>query len=559
MEDHEHVQKMQQLLLKICTSDKSALIGPERYCKIVDILQGVRAPDNSFKFWMKKKDFQLIDIPSSNETDVLVAPGKLGLVGPDVGYVRVLKFDDVYPAVWDIHVNEQHHAGYKKCIDAVNKLYYRIPRSYIQQFIRACPTCWQNKRKADTGPLFEIPEKRLQKSILEKIKVNTIDVHHVSTAGYTHVGIVEDQYSKFVVIFPLKSNTPADLAEYINHYYLGVFGPPNAFVSDNGQQFMDQVLHELMHTWTGIPLTLVNDTPPFVSPQDVSDRCNIILDTITTLISDRGGDSCSWHNWLPDIALRLNTTRNEFKRSPYNLVFGHDAYGGEYNGNVIIKSVDENCNGGGSVKNEIKHDPNSSNDDIIDAACSTAFVFQKAEQEALVPSGTLLASIGLERRILKREHEAGVTPEPSDKNPPTKLAKHLLPEVGRLMKRNKKIRKPKLFSLAGCGDKVVVKATTGDVMKTLERSKLGVIESASPDVRRARSRVRRASLEESNESLASDAESSSGDEHQDVLNLLTKSVGDEKTKIEILKTIVTSLVLTQKNNKLKRRKGKTKP
>ena len=343
MEENEHISHMQQVFLRMCTSDQSVVIGPERHNRIVDVLLGYKLPSPSFKFWMKKNDFQLIDIPSTNETNVLVAPGK-HTSDREIRYVRVLRLEDIYPAVQEIHAVQQNHAGSKKCFEAASKLYYRLPRSYIEQFVRTCPTCSRRKnRKAEVLSPYHnmLTEKPTRRGVLEKIKVNTIDVNHISTAGFNHVGIVEDQHSKFVVLFPLRSKTPTDVAQALNHYYLGVFGPPLSFISDNGHEFMDHVLHELLHLWSGIPLTLINETAPNIAEEDVSDRCGIIYDTLNSLIQEKGDQKCSWHDWLPDIALRLNTTQNEFKRSPYNLVFGRNAHGGEYNSNVIIKSIEE--------------------------------------------------------------------------------------------------------------------------------------------------------------------------------------------------------------------------
>ncbi|XP_041378301.1 uncharacterized protein LOC121390535 [Gigantopelta aegis] len=562
MEGKEHMAHMEQVFLKMCSSDQSVVIGPDRHNKIVDVLLGYKLPSPSFKFWLKKNDFQLIDIPSMNETNILVAPGKQ-TSHSETRYVRVLRLEDIYPAVLDIHVNEQNHAGCKKCFDAASKLYYRLPRSYIEEFVRTCATCAQRKsKKQDVCATYQnmLTEKPVRKGVLEKIKVNTININCVSSAGFTHIGMVEDQHSKFIVLFPLKSNTPADVARALNNCYLGIFGPPLSFVSDNGHEFMDQVLHELLHLWNGIPLTLINDTSPNISAQDVSDRATIIFDTLSALILEKGDQKCAWHDWLPDIALRLNTTQNEFKRSPYNLVFGHNAHGGEYNSNVIIKHIEDNVAiGAEQTKNEEQYnDSNSHADNVIENECNNVFL-EETEQNNSKNSESLLASVGLERRTSQCKEETDAS-KPPGQSSSKKLATSLLPVVQGVKKKKKMKKKPKPFTLAGCNDKVVVKATTSGVMNAIKRSKLGIVASASPNVHRNKPKVAMVeSLDSSQsseeESESSDKESSSEDEEADVLSFLRKGM-KQKTKLELLKTIMTSLAVKQKNKKKKKVKCK---
>ena len=201
-------------------------------------------------------------------------------------------------------------------------------------------------------------------------------------------------------------------------------------------------------------------------------------------------------------------------------------------------------------------------------SCSNGFVLEETDPNNTNAAEAVLASVGLERRTSNRKQEqaaaaaaAAAALKSPDQNPSGKLAKSLLPVVRNIKKEKKKSKKLKPFALAGCKDKVVVKATTSGVINAMQRSKLGIIASASPNVRRTKSRMAVMDADDSfqlseEESDSDSEEVSSEDDDDDVLGFLRKGLG-EKTKMKILKTVLASLVADQKKKK-RRKKRKVK-
>ena len=198
-------------------------------------------------------------------------------------------------------------------------------------------------------------------------------------------------------------------------------------------------------------------------------------------------------------------------------------------------------------------------------SCSNGFVLEETDPNNANAAEAVLASVGLERRTSNRKQEqaaaAAAALKSPDQNPSGKLAKSLLPVVRNIKKEKKKSKKLKPFALAGCKDKVVVKATTSGVINAMQRSKLGIIASASPNVRRTKSRMAVMDADDSfqlsEEESDSDSEEASSEDDDDVLGFLRKGLG-EKTKMKILKTVLASLVADQKKKK-RRKKRKVKP
>jgi len=58
-----------------------------------------------------------------------------------------------------------------------------------------------------------------------------------------------DHFSKFHVLFPLKSKTAREVAQLLEEHVLAYLGAPRIFQSDNGREFVNTLLHALLKQW----------------------------------------------------------------------------------------------------------------------------------------------------------------------------------------------------------------------------------------------------------------------------------------------------------------------
>ena len=129
--------------------------------------------------------------------------------------------------------------------------------------------------------------------------------------------------TKCNILFPLKDKSAAEIARLIEAYV----GPPHIFHSDNGREFVNQLLHSLLDQWSSNNITFVNRCPCHSQSQGLVERGNrVIQEKIAAIKCEEGYEgelSFPWASWLPRIMFNLNTQWHATtKEMPYKLVFG---------------------------------------------------------------------------------------------------------------------------------------------------------------------------------------------------------------------------------------------
>ena len=113
----------------------------------------------------------------------------------------------------------------------------------IDKFIQACSNCQRvNVKREGFHPLQSITADQPWEHI-------TLDL--VTTlppdAGYTNLLVVTDIFSKYVVLHPLKSKT---MEEVVSVFWsiLAEYGLPKIMQSDNGTEFVNQVVDRMLNS-----------------------------------------------------------------------------------------------------------------------------------------------------------------------------------------------------------------------------------------------------------------------------------------------------------------------
>ena len=93
----------------------------------------------------------------------------------------------------------------------------------------------------------------------------------------SYIGHFEDHFTKFHVLFPLKKKTATEVAMMIEERVLAYFGPPRIFHSDNGREFVNQLIRALFQRWGG-DTTFVTGKPRHSQSQGLVERGNQIIE-----------------------------------------------------------------------------------------------------------------------------------------------------------------------------------------------------------------------------------------------------------------------------------------
>ena len=133
-----------------------------------------------------------------------------------------------------------------------------------------------------------------------------------------NVLVLQDHFSKYVVVYVVKDQTARTAAETLRNGYFGLFGVPAYLISDQGKAFTGQIITHLCNLYGVQKLR----TLPYHAQTNGQVECmnQTIIRIIGKLEEDR---KACWSEHLPELLLAYNATHSAVTRySPYYLLFG---------------------------------------------------------------------------------------------------------------------------------------------------------------------------------------------------------------------------------------------
>ena len=203
----------------------------------------------------------------------------------------------------------------------VQRHYFGITRGFVQEFCTHCPVCQLSQPQNTRPPLHPI----IQNDFLDRVQVDLIDVRHSPDNEYNYIGHFMDHFSKFHVLFPLRRKTAEEVSYMLQERVLAYLGPPKIFHSDNGREFVNNLIRAMFEKWGG-DVTFVSGRPRHSQSQGLVERGNRTVEqkiAAMKLDEGHGENKYPWVSWLPRIMFSMNCERHEgIKDLPYRVVFG---------------------------------------------------------------------------------------------------------------------------------------------------------------------------------------------------------------------------------------------
>lgn len=130
------------------------------------------------------------------------------------------------------------------------------------------------------------------------------------------------------MIWPLKRKTAEEVASGLNEKVFPYVGLPRNLHSDNGREFVNKIVRELVKDWgCENDVLFINGRLRYSQRQGLVEHGNA---TIERHIANKratlgliGDTTYPWANWLPKIMFNMNTeVAPGIKKTPYEVVFG---------------------------------------------------------------------------------------------------------------------------------------------------------------------------------------------------------------------------------------------
>lgn len=133
--------------------------------------------------------------------------------------------------------------------------------------------------------------------------IDTLGPFPEDEEGYTHIVSIIDMFSRFLCLYPVKDTTAEHCIENALLPHVGIFGTPLYLVSDNGQQFVADIVKQFNELVGTIQVPI---TPYSHQENSLVERSHLeTLRHVRALVYDRLGNK-QWRRLLPLVQRIVN-------------------------------------------------------------------------------------------------------------------------------------------------------------------------------------------------------------------------------------------------------------
>ena len=209
------------------------------------------------------------------------------------------------------------HVGNSKMLSIMRLKYYWIGMTKdIREYVLTCPKC--QLVKSTTGAIVPpLAMREVTPHAFHTLIIDTVGPLPKSK-GCEHLVCVTDQYSKYVMAWPITDLTASSIVKKFHEKIVCVYGAPRRIVSDNGPAFASALFEELCKLYH-IKHTLSCAYHPQSQGSTERNQKSIV----TLLRAYVNQQQNNWAHYLHSIVWALNCSESQaVGTSPYMLIFG---------------------------------------------------------------------------------------------------------------------------------------------------------------------------------------------------------------------------------------------
>ncbi|CAH2101045.1 unnamed protein product [Euphydryas editha] len=190
-------------------------------------------------------------------------------------------------------------------------------RRFVKKYVDSCLECAYAKSTSNKKPPLHPITK-------EDVPFSTLHIDHVgpfvkSAKGNTHLLVIIDAYTKFIILKPVKSTKTSIVIDKMREYF-SIFGIPKRIISDRGSSFTSTKFSNYL-SLLGVRHILNAVATPRANGQ-VERYNRTLLDALTAKCSGSNGEK-NWDLHVLDVQLGLNNTINKgIGKTPAQALFG---------------------------------------------------------------------------------------------------------------------------------------------------------------------------------------------------------------------------------------------
>ena len=231
---------------------------------------------------------------------------------------RILN-DETFNILTKVHNSYVGHLGVERTLKRLKRENntWEGMRLDIMSFIKACPCC--QKMSRIKVPILTSPFTTASYGLGMKLSMDCIGPLTETDDGFTHILAIIDNFSRYIGLYAL-TGASADEVAHGMMTHIGIFGCPQIIQTDNGNEFDNQIIEELVKLIGTESKTILAYSKEENSIVERSNRET--MRHIKAMVFELNKRN-SWNKYLP-IAQRIMNSEvsTRIGVSPNDLVFG---------------------------------------------------------------------------------------------------------------------------------------------------------------------------------------------------------------------------------------------
>ena len=215
---------------------------------------------------------------------------------------------------------EAGHGGVDRTAERVQMAFWWPNLRFdCQTYIQECITC-QTARSSKPPPATLVPLP-ITTRVNERVHLDLFGDLRTSGEGNKFILVITDSFSKYTEIVAIPNKSAEQVAKAFFERWLIRFSAPECLVSDNGREFANKVVDEVLKLW-GVESR--KTTPWHPQTNSLAERYNqSIINYMKCMLTN--DTTLEWEAWLPMLQLSYNAHIHRATReSPFYLIYGRD-------------------------------------------------------------------------------------------------------------------------------------------------------------------------------------------------------------------------------------------
>lgn len=211
------------------------------------------------------------------------------------------------------------HPGYLRTLSLIRQRYtWPQMHQQIREYVKSCTICRCTKptnllERAPTPLITPVTKP------FEKLCIDYQGPFPLSSNGNRFLFVVIDDYSKFIMMEPMREATAARTVKFFERKVILFLGAPREIVSDRGRQFESAVFQQMLLKYQ----IEWKPTPAYHPQANSTEAVNKTIGNAIRSYIEGDQQHKKWDEHLSEIACALNSLKHTTTAlSPYEVVFG---------------------------------------------------------------------------------------------------------------------------------------------------------------------------------------------------------------------------------------------